>query len=120
MSCFDSTYETKSFFGLDYFDIINDQIKMILYPKPNTTESQLKELVKNNPYTRIFSITNNKSNIKICVCEIFPPSNIKKNKILIFSHGNGCDIYTFYPYLLELANRLGVLVVCWDKLICSD
>lgn len=26
MSCFDSTYESKSFFGLDYFDVINDNV----------------------------------------------------------------------------------------------
>ena len=87
---------------------------MILYPKPNTTKLQLKELVKKNSTTRIFSITNKKSNIKTCICEIFPSSYIKPKKILIFSHGNGCDIFTFYPYLLELANRLEVLVVCWD------
>lgn len=43
----DSLSCLTSYFGLDYFDIINDQIKMILYPKPSTTKSQIKELVKN-------------------------------------------------------------------------
>lgn len=109
----DNFYGSISFFGLDYFDVINDQIKMILYPKPNTTKSQLKELVKNNSNTRIFFITNKRHNIKTCVIEIFP--QVKKfNKIIIFSHGNGCDIYTFYPYLLELTKLLNVMVVCWD------
>ena len=109
-----NTYYSNSTFGLDYFDIINNLIKMILYPKPSTTKSQLKELVKKNSNTRIFTITNVKSNIKTCVCEIFPSSHIKTNKIIIFSHGNGCDIYTFYPYLLELSNSLNVMIVCWD------
>lgn len=85
---------------------------MVLYPKPNTTKSQLKELIKKNPNTRIFLITNKKSNIKTCICKIFPSSYIELKKIIIFSHGNGCDIYTFYPYLSELANNLKVLIVC--------
>ena len=114
MSCFENTYETNSFFGLDYFDIINDQIQKILYPKPNTTKLQLIELVKKNPNTKLFFITNKKLNIKICVCEIIPYNYVKNQKVLIFSHGNGCDIYTFYPYLLDLANLTGVKVVCWD------
>lgn len=114
MSTFEDCLNNSiSFFGLDYFDIINDQIKTILYPKPNTTKSQLKELVKNYSNTRIFILTNKSSNIRTCVCEIFPPTK-KFNKIIIFSHGNGCDIYTFFPYLYELSLRLNVMVVCWD------
>ena len=50
----------------------------------------------------------------MCVCEIFPHTHKNIKKIIIFSHGNGCDIYTFYPYLLELANKLDVMVVSWD------
>jgi hypothetical protein len=109
----DSLSCSTSYFGLDYFDIINDQIKMILYPKPNTTKSQIKELVKKYSNTRIFFIINKNSNIKTCVCEIVPQIK-KSNKIIIFSHGNGCDIYTFYPYLLELTKLLNVIVVCYD------
>ncbi len=113
-SILDCTFnDVNNTVGLDYFDVINNQIKMILYPKPNTTKSQLKELVKNNSNTRIFFITNKKHNIKICVCEVFPLTK-KSNKILIFSHGNGCDIYTFFPYLLQLSQLLNVIVVCWD------
>ncbi len=106
-------YSNEFIFGLDYFDIVHNQIKQILYPKPLTDKNSFKKLVKKNSNTRIFFIKNKISNIKICVCEIFPPNN-KFKKILIFSHGNGCDIYTFYPYLLELSINLNVLVVCWD------
>ena len=59
-SCFNNSYESNYTFGLDYFDIINDQIKMILYPKPKTTKSQIKDLVKNNTNIRIFLIINKK------------------------------------------------------------
>ena len=51
---------------------------MILYPKPNTTKSQLIELVKQNSNTKIFLIINKKLNIKTCVCEIIQSSKKKK------------------------------------------
>lgn len=116
--CYSSTI------GLDYFDFVNERIKTILYPKPNTSESQLKELNNING-TKIFTITNNKLNIKTCVCEIKPKQSkeLKKSKqsietdkfkIIIFSHGNACDIYTSYSYLKLLADNLNVIVISYD------
>lgn len=99
-------------FGLDYFDTINNTIKSLLYPIPPTSPDSIRNLSK-LPNTRIFYILNQIYKLKISIIEIIPLA-IKYEKILIFSHGNGCDIYTFYPYLRQLANNLGVLVVCWD------
>lgn len=104
-------YCSSSAFGLDYFDLVNDNIKSILYPKQNTSKTQIKQLNKIDG-TKIFTITNSTSNIKTCVCEIKP--NVKSEHIIIFSHGNGCDIYTFYNYLKLLAENLNVLVVSYD------
>jgi predicted esterase len=104
-SCLTNTY------GLDYFDWINEWIKLILYPKPDTSKHQIKELNK-KVRTRIFTITNKKLNIKICVCELQPKQ--KYDKVLIFSHGNGCDMYTFYDYLKLLVDNLNIMVVSYD------
>lgn len=106
-------YCSSSTFGLDYFDFVNDNIKSILYPKQNTPKSQIKQLNEIDG-TKIFTITNVTSNIKTCVCEIKPKPNAKFEHVLIFSHGNGCDIYTFYNYLKLLAENLNVLVVSYD------
>jgi pimeloyl-ACP methyl ester carboxylesterase len=103
--------ENYNLFGVDSFDFVNYYIKQILYPIPQTSKEQIKKLNKIDN-TKIFHIIHN--NLKICVCEIYPKSkNIKK--ILIFTHGNGCDIYTFHSYLKNLSENLDdVLVVSWD------
>lgn len=112
MSCFDDdNIYTLNTIGLDYFDIINNLIKNILYPKPIYDNNLIRKL-KLNKGTKLFYIINKKLNIKINVCEIIPET--KYNKIIIFSHGNGCDIYTFYDYLKLLADNLKVCVVMYD------
>ena len=113
MSCFvDNNNDcTNISFGLDYFDIINNLIKNILYPKPEYDKNNIIQL-KQKERTKLFYILNDKYCLKINVCEISPKT--KSNKIIIFSHGNGCDIYTFYEYLKLLADNLGVMVVMYD------
>jgi hypothetical protein len=121
MSCFISKTKTNTDdyffycnFGIDSIYLINELIKNILYPKPNTQHIDIKKL-NNYDKTNIFYITNQNLNIKICVCEIYPHKHTKHtNKILIFSHGNGCDILTFYPYLKYLADNLEIIVVSYD------
>ena len=103
----------KTNIGLDSLDIVHNQISQILYPKPNTSKKTLKSLKKFSN-TKLFYIVNGKTNNKTCVCEIFPQTNSKSTHMIIFAHGNGCDVYTFYDYLKWLANNLGVIVVCWD------
>lgn len=101
--------------SIDYFDIINDQIKNILYPYPNTSKHKIKQL--NELFgTKLFYIENLNLKIKTCVCEI-TPKNFQINKcknIIIFAHGNGCDIYTFYSYLKHLSEKLNSIVVSFD------
>ena len=100
---------------IDYFDIINEQIKNLLYPYPNTLKSNIKNLNK-LAQTKIFYINNSDSKIKTCVCEIIP-ENLQMDQcknIIIFAHGNGCDIYTFYNYLKYLSKHLDVIVVSFD------
>lgn len=115
MSCVDDIC-SKSFFGLDSFDFVNNIIKSILYPKPNSSHNQIRKLNK-IPNIKLFYITNKISSIKTCVCEVYPSyyqNQIKSNKIIIFSHGNGCDILTIIEYLKYLADKLGIIVVSYD------
>lgn len=106
------SFDTNTY-ALDNFDLVNEKIKSILYPKPNTPKKNFAELNK-LIRTNVFRITNQKENIATCVCEIQPITKTKFEHILIFSHGNGCDIYTFYNYLKLLAVELNVLVVSYD------
>lgn len=122
--CYKNNCGSFTSFGLDYFDVVNNLIKNILYPKPVYDKSIIKKL-KFKERTKLFYITNEKLNIKTCVCQIMPKKNYY-HKIIIFSHGNGCDIYTFYEYLKSIADNfddlddlndlddLGVLVVMYD------
>jgi hypothetical protein len=61
----------NTYFGLDYFDIINDQIKFLLYPKPSNEKKKIRQLNK-LPNTRLFYIENPEHKIKISICEVFP------------------------------------------------
>lgn len=113
MSCLTNhNHNINSSFGLDYFDIVNNQIKNILYPKPEYDKKLLRNL-KKYERTKLFYIKNQYLGLKINICEIKPKST-EYDKIIIFSHGNGCDIYTFYPYLKSLADNLNALVVSYD------
>ena len=52
----------------------------------------------------------------ISVIKIDPSSAKKSEKIVIFSHGNGCDIYTFSNQLRCYAEKFGCAFVCYDYL----
>lgn len=124
MSCFDNEScmsDTTNTFGLDYFDIINNSIKSILYPKPQLNYDLIHKL-KNKKENKFFYIKNEQQNLKICVCQIMLKTfnsdktthNKIPDKIIVFSHGNGCDIFTFYEYLELLASNLNVIVISYD------
>lgn len=113
MSCIDdSNSNSNSSWGLDSFGFVNNIIKSILYPKPNSPPSKIRKLNKTNGI-KMFYITNKNSNIKTCVCE-FHPLRLKSNKIMIFSHGNGCDILTSIEYMRFLSYMLGIVTITYD------
>lgn len=48
----------------------------------------------------------------------FKPKNTnlghKNKKCIIFSHGNGCDIFTMHDYLMQLYYNLNIDIICYD------
>lgn len=119
-TCMNTMNIPQPLFGLDSFNIIHKCMSMLLYPCPSTPKDKFDELAK-NPNVKLFFITNKQAQIKTCICEIYPEiksleksSKIDKKNVIIFAHGNGCDIYTFYSYLQTLANELGIRVISWD------
>lgn len=110
MSSFDCSTNSISI-GIDSLKFVQNIIQPILYPKPQTQEKLIKDL-ELNPRTKLYFIGNKKHGLITCFCEI--KSNKLTDKVLIFSHGNGCDIYSMYSYLKSLADNLDVNVVCYD------
>ncbi len=98
-------------FGIDSLKFVQNIIQPILYPKPQTLEKLIKDLELNSR-TKLFFIGNKKHRQITCFYEI--KSTQQTDKVLIFSHGNACDIYSMYSYLKSLANNLNVNVVCYD------
>lgn len=43
-----------------------------------------------------------------------PTRKIIRDKVIIFSHGNGCDLSSIYPFLVDIANYHGIVVVGYD------
>lgn len=118
--CSSNTFNSdpsQSTFGLDYFNIIHNTINKFVYPIPSTSPDEIIRL-GNNSGTKLFNIINKRDEITTCVCEIVPTniqSHTKLNdRVLIFSHGNGCDIYTFYSYAKSLGEKLGIRIIIWD------
>lgn len=46
--------------------------------------------------------------------EIIPRINLNINKVIIFSHGNSCDIYGIYTFLIKLSNTFNINVISYD------
>ncbi len=79
--------------------------KFIFLP-PKTLSSSFQSL--NTSYSKLISIKGIN-----CVL-INPQQKAKDSKIIIFSHGNGCDIYTMFDYCKKLSNKLNVYVLLYD------
>lgn len=95
--------------GLDSIACVDNSVTCLLFQPPNTKKETITNL-KNLQNTKLFTLNSDTGN-DISVIEI---DKNKNNKVLIFSHGNGCDIYTCYSMLNEYAEKFGVKVVCYD------
>lgn len=82
---------------------------------PPTTEPQLfKELTKKTDTYSSFVISIKPDDrFEITYLDILPIA-MSSNKVIVFSHGTGADIYTIYDYLVNLAVKLKCEVVCYD------
>lgn len=60
---------------------------------------------------KLFTIKGGKINISVLHIE---PKKLRSNKLIVFSHGNGSDIFEYAEYLYKLSNTYGARVVCYD------
>lgn len=93
-------------FGINSIQSIDDTITNMIFQPPPVNDSFVKKLYNKPNY-------NFKKIDGISILEITPRLKLS-NKILIFSHGNASDIFHMSSYLEELANNLGIMVVCYD------
>ncbi|AYV78235.1 MAG: alpha/beta hydrolase family protein [Edafosvirus sp.] len=95
--------------GLDSIGSVDDTINKIIFCAPDTDKKLFVTL--NDKSTKLLYAPS--SGIMTSTI-IITPVNKKNDKWVIFSHGNGCDIYTFYSYLKQFSDTFGVTVVCYD------
>jgi len=50
----------------------------------------------------------------ISILDVKPKKYKIRNRIFIFSHGNGSDITTVYPYIRIISNVLGIRIIIYD------
>ena len=103
------TLSSKS--GIDSIGSVDTTINQVLFPAPATHPDKIRSLAK-LPYTTLDTVVS-ESGINVSVLTIVPES-MEYKKTVIWSHGNGCDVYTSYDYLHQFCNDFGVRVVCYD------
>lgn len=79
--------------------------KLIFFP-PDTPKSYFQYLVGLNSHYVM-----NNSNVS---CLLVQPLHKKNDKCIVFSHGNGSNIYTMYNYVKFLANETSTSVYIYD------
>lgn len=90
--------------------ILSTIIEWCIFKPPIIDKSKYNEL--NTDKSKLYEIkTNNNNSIYYIHIE---PSDIKSKKTIVFSHGNGSDIYVLFDFLKNLANECNVNVVCYD------
>jgi pimeloyl-ACP methyl ester carboxylesterase len=89
------------------FSKIDTQVNQLMFMPPEISPSYI-DLIKNLPGDFV-----NVSNQVSCLC-IKPLLYASVTKCIVFSHGNGTDIYHMHEYLTFLANRLGIDVYIYD------
>lgn len=89
--------------GIDYID---DTVTYLLFQAPTGNKSEIRNLAFEQNHVL-------RDRDGFSTLEIKPQVELMR-KVLIFSHGNGCDIYGMRNYLKSLANNLGITVVCYD------
>jgi abhydrolase domain-containing protein 17 len=92
-------------------NFIDETIEKQIYYPPQTSQKEFDSLTTSWSYTDKTK-TNDGTDISYVV--IVPEKNPKSEKYIVFSHGNGDDIYGSYYYCRNLANTLGVNVICYD------
>lgn len=98
--------------NIDSIDYVDRQITSMIFPNPTyMTIAEIENLGKLPNYKFTYVTSANKNNISML--EIIPDYCVS-NKIIIYSHGNGENLYTLNSFMKELANFLKVPVIGYD------
>lgn len=90
---------------------IDKQIEQRIYFPPKIN----KELYQTLTSTRSMLLNyQTKTGKNITAVQIRPTNNTFPEKYIVFSHGNGSDIYTMFQYLLYLSDELNVGIIGYD------
>lgn len=92
--------------GIDSIASVDDTVTYLLFQAPKGNQTAIRNLAFKRNHTL-------KDIDGFSAIEIKPRVE-KTKKVLIFSHGNGCDICGMSNYLESLAHHLGITVVCYD------
>ena len=98
--------------GIDSMSCTDDVITALLFMPPTDTKQEIRNMSQYNK-CKLHNIQSKDKNI-ISTIEVHPKKQSAVNKVVIFSHGNASDIYTFYNYLKYFSDTYVVLVVCYD------
>jgi pimeloyl-ACP methyl ester carboxylesterase len=93
---------------------IDDRIEKMIYFPPQIDQHMYFSALNTQRSKMVEYYT--KSNKKVSAVYITPENNSKPEKYIVFSHGNGSDIFTMFGYLSYLSNHLCVGIFAYDYL----
>lgn len=104
-------FSSESFYcNIDSIASIDETINKVLFQPPNTDPYSIYAL--HNGKDVILTSAKDNYGHSISIIKFYP--NINPRKYIIFSHGNGCDIYTMSEYFKFLCNSFDVCVLSYD------
>ncbi|AYV81614.1 MAG: esterase lipase superfamily protein [Harvfovirus sp.] len=90
-------------------------VRRVLYlPQTRTNEFMAKWETADIKGTKFYMLAPvEEKGISVSVLKV-EPQELKSEKIFVFSHGNGNDIYSSYPFMVNFAKRFGAVIICFD------
>lgn len=102
-----------SFFSIDSCSSTNDLINSIVFNPPDVPTKETIEKLEKNDKLKVKKFVTGSGN-NICGLETIPRHYFKKDKIIIYSHGNAEDIYHCADFMLGMADLFGIDVMTYD------
>lgn len=98
------------------FASIDNKIEKLIYYPPTANANLYKQSLNTKRSSLFYLESINKYKIS-AIC-INPENNnepsLPPTKYIVWSHGNGTDIYDMYPYFTMLADKLNVCIIAYD------
>jgi alpha-beta hydrolase superfamily lysophospholipase len=93
----------------NFFTSFEKSTNSLIFAPPNTNPSLFNML-------KIHGVSQFVSGLDVPCLLVQPLERYRRNhtKCLVFSHGNGCDIYTMFPHINKMATELGIDIYIYD------